>query len=52
MTQYKITVNKNILHHLLSSNDEGMKELLKQILDQILEQQNMILYRLYETGFD
>jgi putative transposase len=39
MTQYKITVNKNILHHLLSSNDEGMKELLKQILDQILEQQ-------------
>jgi hypothetical protein len=39
MTQYKIAVNKDILHHLLSSNDEGMKELLKQILDQILEQQ-------------
>lgn len=39
MTQYQITVSKEILHHLFSSNDEGMKELLKQVIDQILEQQ-------------
>jgi putative transposase len=39
MTQYKITVDQDILHHLFSSNDEGMKGLLKQIIDQILEQQ-------------
>lgn len=30
MTQYKITVDKDILHHLFSSNDEGMKKLLEQ----------------------
>lgn len=39
MTQYKITVDKEILHYLLSSNDEGMKKLLEQILNQILEHQ-------------
>jgi hypothetical protein len=36
MTQYQITVSKEILHHLFSSNDEGMKGLLKQVIDQIL----------------
>lgn len=39
MTQYKINVDQNILHHLFSSNDEGMKNLLEQILNQILEHQ-------------
>lgn len=39
MTQYQVTVNDEILHHLFSGNDEGLKELLTQVLDQILEYQ-------------
>ena len=39
MTQYKITVNEEFLHHLFSSNDQGMREIMTKILDQILEQQ-------------
>lgn len=39
MTQYKINVDQKILHHLFTSNDEGVKNLLEQILNQILEHQ-------------
>lgn len=39
MTYYNITVNKEILHHLFSSNDEGARVLLEQIINQILEHQ-------------
>ena len=50
MTKYNITLNKEILHYLFSSNDKGMKMLLEQIINQILEQQRteQINAELYE----
>lgn len=39
MTQYKINVNEEILHHLFSGNDQEVKELLTQVLKQVLEHQ-------------
>ena len=39
MAQYQITVNEEILHQLFSNNDEGMANLLKEVLDQVLELQ-------------
>jgi len=50
MTKYNITLDKEILHYLFSSNDKGMKMLLEQIINQILEQQRteQINAELYE----
>lgn len=39
MTQYKITVDQEILQNLFSGNDEALTRLLEQILNQILEAQ-------------
>lgn len=54
MTNYNINVNKEILHHLFSSNDKGLKALLEQILSQILEQQRteQVNAELYEQTDD
>lgn len=39
MTQYKITVDQEILQNLCSGNNEALTRLLDQILNQILEAQ-------------
>ncbi len=41
MTQYQITVNSELLHHLFSTNakDSGMAKLLESVLNQVLEAQ-------------
>ena len=39
MTYYNITVNKEILHHLFSSNDKGARMLPEQVINQILDHQ-------------
>ncbi|AWB10624.1 Transposase, Mutator family [Thermodesulfobium acidiphilum] len=54
MTKYNITLDKEILHYLFSSNDKGIKMLLEQILNQILEQQRteQVNAELYEHTED
>ena len=39
MTQYYITLNEEDLHHLFSGNDESLREVIEQFVNQVLEQQ-------------